>query len=145
MKISPKKRHNARRFLVQALYQWQMTGDDVGEILLSFMKTMNIKKTDAEYFQTLLRAIPKQATALDALYTPYLDRSLEAIGPVELSILRIASYELQYGIEIPYRVIINEAIELAKTFGPEESFKYINSILDKVAEKSRSIEINISQ
>ena len=106
---------------------------------------MNIKKTDTEYFQTLLRAIPMQATKLDALFTPYLDRAIDDIGPIELSILRIASYELQYGIEIPYRVIINEAIELAKTFGPEESYKYINSILDKVAEKSRSIEINISQ
>ena len=109
------------------------------------MKNMNIKKTDTEYFQTLLRAIPMQATKLDALFTPYLDRAIDDIGPIELSILRIASYELQYGIEIPYRVIINEAIELAKTFGPEESYKYINSILDKVAEKSRSIEINISQ
>lgn len=103
---------------------------------------MNPKKSDVDYFQALLRAIPKQASQLDVLFEPYLDRPLNEIGPIELTILRIASYELQYSLEIPYRVIINEAIELAKTFGPEDSYKYINSILDKVAEKSRSIEVN---
>lgn len=144
-KVSPKKRHKARRFVVQALYQWQLTEDPINDIILSFLVDMNPKKNDTEYFQTLMHAIVSQVSDIDASFVAYLDRSIDEIGPIELAILRIATYELKERPELPYKVVLNEAIELAKTFGPEESYKYINSIMDKVAEKFRSVETNIDQ
>jgi N utilization substance protein B len=144
-KISPKKRYKARCFLVQALYEWQMAGNPVNEILLTFLTDMNPKKSDTDYFRDLLRAISSQISDIDASFVPYLDRPIDEIGPVELAVLRIATYELKDRLELPYKVVIDQAIELAKTFGPEESYKYINSILDKVAEKFRRVETNIDQ
>lgn len=144
-KISPKKRHKARSFLVQALYQWQLTGNDVNEILLNFLTEMNPKKTDSVYFKELLQKIVAQVSDIDSQFVPYLDRPVDEIGPIELAILRIATYELCERIEMPYKVVLNEAIELAKVFGPEDAHKYINSIIDKVADAKRSIERNLNQ
>lgn len=144
-RFSPKKRHKARQFVLQALYQWQLTGNDVGEIILTFCVEINANKTDVDYFVELMRNIPVRITELDQTMTPFLDRPQNELGPVELAILRIATYELLYCAEIPYKVIINEAIELGKTFGPEDSFKFINSVLDKVAVQSRSVEFKSNQ
>jgi N utilization substance protein B len=139
-KISPRKRHRARSFIVQALYQWQLTGDNISEIALQFLVEMNTKKTDTEYFRELLIAIPKECAMLDAHFVVYLDRPLAEVGPVELAILRLATFELVHHLEIPYKVILNEAVELAKTFGPEGSFKYLNGVLDKTTVVLRPIE-----
>ena len=141
-RISPKKRHKARCFAVQALYYWQMTQDNVNEVLIHFLKDINAKKTDTDYFQKIMHDIVKQSTHLDELFIPYLDRPIAEIGPVELAILRLGTYELTEHLEMPYKAVLNEAVELTKTFGPEEAHKYINGVLDKVAANSRAIEVN---
>jgi N utilization substance protein B len=143
--ISPKKRHKARSFAVQALYQWQLTGDDVTEILVQFVADMNPNKTDIDYFQQILRGVPANISRIDSAFESYLDRALGELGPIELSVIRLAVYELIACPELPYKIVLNEAIELAKVFGPEESHKYINGILDKVAGKIRAVEVKAMQ
>lgn len=141
-KISPKKRHKARCFAVQALYHWQLTQDNVNEILMHFLKDMNARKTDTLYFQAIMHDVVKQSGHLDELFTPYLDRPIAEIGPVELAILRLGTYELTEHLDIPYKVVLNEAVELTKMFGPEDAHKYINAVLDKVATKCRGVEVS---
>ena len=140
--ISPRKRHKARCFALQALYQWQLTGNDIDEIVLRFVGEMNEKKTDVHYFRQLTHEIVQQIPSLDAEFSPYLDRSLEELGPIELAILRLSTYEMLHCPELPYKVVLNEAIELAKTFAAEDAHKYINAVLDKVAAKQRHLEVN---
>jgi len=133
-------RSQARRCAVQALYQWQLTGDDVTDVAAQIMEEKDTKKVDASYFRGLLSGVVKQVDKLDELIAPALDRSVESVDPVELAILRMSVYELQYHIEVPYRVVINEAVELGKTFGSEQGHKYVNGVLDKLAAQLRSAE-----
>lgn len=142
--FSPKKRHKARCFAVQALYQWQLTANDPGETIVHFISEMNVKKNDTEYFRNLVGGAINNCSKLDAVLKRYLDRDISALGPVELSILRTATYEILWRSETPYRVVINEAVELAKTFAAEEAYKYINAVLDKVAFKERVHEVQAS-
>lgn len=139
-RISPSKRHHARKFAIQALYQWQLTQDDATEIMIQFLKTMSTKQNDVEYFRVLLEGIPQQDHEFSSLIQPCLDRPLDEIGPIELSVLRLGTYELKYRLDIPYKVVINESVELAKLFGPEDSHKYINGVLDKLALSLRPLE-----
>jgi N utilization substance protein B len=143
--ISPKARHQARKFAVQAIYQWQLSGDDVNEILVQYLVDMNTKRNDVDYFRELVFAVAQRATHLDELFVKYLDRPLDDIGPIELAILRMASYELNDRLDVPYKVVINEAVELTKIFGAEESHKYVNSILDKTAATLRAVEIKLEK
>jgi N utilization substance protein B len=145
IRVSPKKRHKARKFALQGVYQWQLTGNDVGEIVLTFLKDMNPKKTDTDYFRLLMRGVPAHVSELDESFTPFLDRPIKDIGPIELAILRLGAYELIHCPDLPYKVAVNEAVELAKDFGPEESFKYMNGVLDKVAKQVRSLEANANK
>ncbi len=140
--INPRKRHKARCFALQALYQWQLTGNDIDEIVLRFISEMNQKKTDIHYFRQLVHEIVQQTPSLDTTFAAYLDRSLDALGPIELAILRLSTYEMIACPDLPYKVVLNEAIELAKTFAAEDAHKYINAILDKVAVKLRHLEVN---
>ena len=140
-KVSPKARHQARKFAVQAIYQWQLSGDDVNEILVQYLVDMNTKRNDVDYFRELVLAVVQRATHLDELFVKYLDRPLDDIGPIELAVLRMAAYELNDRLDVPYKVVINEAVELTKIFGAEESHKYVNSILDKTAVKLRTVEL----
>ena len=140
-KPSPSARRKARRFTVQALYQWQMTGTNLGEIETQFRVDNDLRKTDVEYFHELLHGIPKCINELDGYYVPFLDRELKDLDKVELAILRIGVYELSKRVDVPYKVAINEGIELVKYFGATESHKYINGILDKVAQKLRVLEM----
>ncbi len=133
-------RSQARRCAVQALYQWQLTGADVAEVVAQIMEEKDAKKIDVSYFRGLLSGVVKQVDKIDALLTPALDRSVESLDPVELAIMRMGAYELQYNIEVPYRVVINEAVELAKTFGADQGHKYVNGVLDKLATTLRSAE-----
>ena len=135
----------ARQRAMQALYQWQMTGQNPLDIERQFMEEQDMKKVELKYFQELLHQIPKCLNELDALSGAVLDRSIEQVDPVERAILRIGTYELKHRIDIPYRVVINEAVELAKVFGAEQGHKYINGILDKVAQKVRAIEVNAAR
>jgi N utilization substance protein B len=135
----------ARQRALQALYQWQMTGQDLADIDKQFMEEQDMQKVEKKYFHELLHQIPTCLSELDALSGEVLDRGIEQVDPVERAILRIGIYELKHRIDIPYRVVINEAVELAKIFGAEQGHKYINGILDKVAQKVRTIEIKAAR
>ncbi len=137
-------RSKARRYALQALYQWQIARQDLAEIESQFLAEHDMAKTDVAYFKTLLREVPSRLDEIDAHIRPYLDRAMSSLDPVELALLRIGVCELSYHLEVPYRVVINEAVELAKTFGAEQSHKYINGVLDKVARELRSAELTTS-
>lgn len=141
MPSKPSNRKKARHLLVQALYQWRLTGADIGSIEAEFFSDRKMDAVDTAYFRELLHSIPRQVEELDECFKPHLDRKLNDLDPVSLSILRLGTYELLQRMDIPYKVVINEAVNLAKAFGPSDSHKFINSILDKVAATSRQIEI----
>jgi N utilization substance protein B len=134
-------RTNARKAAVQALYQWQMTGQTLGEIELQFLEEERLKDVQKSYFTELFHGIPKNLQALDQALTEFVDRPVDMIDPVERAILRIGAYELLHRLDMPYRVILNESINLAKCFGADGSHKYVNGILDKIAQKKRAVEI----
>ncbi len=133
MTINIRTRRKARRLALQAFYQWLLSHDEMANIEKQFLEDQDLNTVDVLYFQKLLQAIPAQVEKLDALMQPYLDRPLAEVSPIEKSILRLAILELVEHLEIPYKVVINEALELAKTFGGTDSHKYINGILDPVA------------
>ena len=132
----------ARQSALQALYQWQLTGQNLNEIEQQFVQEERLKNVQRSYFVELFHGVPKQLHAIDEALAQFIDRPIEQIDPVERAILRLSVYELINRLDVPYRVILNEGISLAKRFGAEESHKYINGILDKVAQQCRSIEIN---
>lgn len=134
-------RSRARRILLQAMYQWQLTGQDVAEVEAQFVEEGSTKGLDADYFHTLVHDITSNVDALDDALTPSLDRPIARLDPIERAILRIGAFELTFRKDVPWRVVINEAVELAKTFGAEQSHKYINGVLDKVARTTRADEI----
>ena len=142
--MSGSSRHLARRAAVQALYQWDMTGQSRLDIEKNFLADDSLKKSDSEYFHELVREIPRQAGELDKNLNPYIERDITQVDPVEKAILRLAAYELLHHAEIPYRVVLNEAIELARTFGSENSYRFINGILDKMGTDFRAIEASAS-
>lgn len=137
---SPAARRKARRFALQALYQWQLAGADLSEIELQFRTDNDMKKVDREYFHELLHGVPTHLDELDAALQPALDRKIAEVSHVERAILRIGAFELLYRLDVPYRVVLNEGIELAKLFGADESYRYVNGVLDKLARKHRSVE-----
>ncbi|KOR31732.1 hypothetical protein TI05_11730 [Achromatium sp. WMS3] len=134
-------RSRARQFALQALYQWQMTGEDTSTIQVQFMENKELANFDVKLFTKLLYSIPENLEQLDNTLSPFLDRTLSRVDPVERAVLRIGAYELLEHIEIPYRVIINEAVELAKRFGAEQGHRYVNGVLDRLARKIRVNEI----
>jgi len=133
-------RRRARKFLVQALYQWQVSGDDPGDVLIQFVDGRNLGNADVEYFRELMRAIPADVAALDAEIAPLLERSVAMVDPVERGILRLACYELRDRLEVPGRVVIDEAVELAKAFGAEQGHRFINGVVDRLARRLRPRE-----
>ena len=132
---------NARRCAVQALYQWQVSGENLSRIEAHFMEEERLKGAQKKYFSEIFHGVPKQLNAIDEALTEFVDRPVERVDPVERAILRVGVYELINRPETPYKVIINEGVNLAKFFGADGSHKYINSILDKVAKKRRADEI----
>ena len=139
--VHGKLRSKARRIALQALYQIEMTGDPAGVVKSQFcsdQNKQNLKGTDITYFEELLDGIDLHRSELLATISPVLDRSLDKLDKVEKAILLIGSYELLHRADIPYRVSINEGIELAKQFGATESHRYINSILDSLAQQKKS-------
>jgi N utilization substance protein B len=135
-----KARSKARRNAVQALYQWQLTGADVSVIEDQFLIEHDMANVDVEYFRELLREVPLHLHELDDHLIEYLDRPIDEVDPVERAILRMSTYELEFRLDVPYRAVINEGVEMAKTFGAEHGHKYVNGILDRVARKLRSVE-----
>jgi len=141
---SPKKklseRQKARRMVLQALYQWELAKAPVSDIQAEF-RAYYLGKIDWKYFNEVFPAIPPLVTDLDAAIIPMLDRNIDMLDPIELSLLRFGMYELQHRIDVPYKVVINESVELARIFGATDGHKYINGILDKAARQIRTLEV----
>jgi N utilization substance protein B len=123
------------------LYQWQMTGQNLSEIERQFLEEDRLKNAQKSYFTELFYGIPKNLAAIDQALSEFVDRPVDKIDPVERAILRIGVYELMHRLDMPYRVVLNEGINLAKDFGADGSHRYVNGILDKVAQKQRALEI----
>lgn len=147
-------RRAARELVVQGLYQWHMNPRPIATLEAEFRaQTADddmpahenwasvMEKADLAMFHTLLHGIATEASALDATFSPLLDRRLDELDVIERAILRLGTYELMYRPEVPYRAVINESVELAKSFGAEDGHKYINGILDKLAVRLRSAEV----
>ena len=135
--MTPKQRSRAR--VVQAIYQWLLSGEDIKKIEQQFLNQKEGKISKA-FFSNLLLNIPKNIAMLEDIILPSLERSVDELGPTEKAILYLGVYELKFQLEVPYRVVINEAVELAKLYGAEGSFKLVNSSLDKIAPDLRSLE-----
>ncbi|MBL8258296.1 MAG: transcription antitermination factor NusB [Candidatus Competibacteraceae bacterium] len=136
------KRAWARRCAAQALYQWQLTGQEPARIATQFLADQDLGKADPDYFRELVFKIPERAGEIDAVLAPFLDRPIGQIDPVECAILRIGGYELIAHPDIAYRIVLNEAVELAKIFGAEQGHRFVNGVLDKVARTVRPAEID---
>ena len=136
-KKSPTPRRLARRLALQAIYQWQLSGDSTVDIENQFIDSQSFDNVDAPYFLDLLHQIPKCVELLDQQMSTILDRRITELNPIELAILRIGVYEIIYCPSVPYKVSIDEALRLAKTFGAAEGFKYVNAVLDKIAKNLR--------
>lgn len=134
-------RHKARRLATQALYTWQVGGQDIVDIDSQYRLEHDMSKLDQEFFNELLHQVPAHIQELEAHIIPLLDREIDSLDPVERSILRLGAYELAFRPDVPYKVVINESVELAKTFGAEDGHKYVNSILDGLAQKLRNVEV----
>jgi len=136
-----KKRRHARDKAMQALYQWQLSAEDLDWIRDHYLQEQGVAAGDEEYFLELLYQIPPQADALDDRYRKYVTNFAGNLDPIETSILRIATYELLHHLEIPYKVVINEAINLARTYGADDSHKFINGVLDPLCAELRKLEM----
>ena len=134
-------RQKARRLVVQALYSWEIGGIDVSAIESHFLATNDMEKVDTDLFHDILFGVATNWIEIDQTFEPYLDRNREHLDPVSRAVLRLSTFEMLYSIQVPYKVVINEAVNLAKTFGPEDAFKFINGVLDKVAVNSRAAEV----
>ncbi len=132
-----RKRVRARRCALQALYQWQLAGQDPSDIVREFVAERELVDVDLGYFSTLTREIPATVVELERYLEGVLDRPLRELGPVERCVLWIGVYELKFCPEMPWRVVIDESIELAKMFGPEQAYRYVNGVLDRVVRAVR--------
>lgn len=130
--MKPAARHRARECIVQAIYSWQLSGNNIFNFEIDFLSHQEISNVDIIYFRELLTGISNNLSKLDEKMVPYLSRQLCEIGEVEKAVLRLAMFELCYRNDIPYKVVINEAVELSKIFGTEESYRFINGVLDKI-------------
>ncbi|HXH55262.1 MAG TPA: transcription antitermination factor NusB [Gammaproteobacteria bacterium] len=134
-------RRKARRYALQALYGWVLSENALSDIETHFLVEHAAEGFDREYFQMLLHEVPRHIEILETTMSPYLSREFADLDPIELTILRISIYELKERLDIPYRVVINEGLELAKAFGSADSHKFVNGVLDKVARELRKTEI----
>ena len=133
-------RRRARELAMQAIYQWDLNPMPVVELLQQFVETNNMQKVDFDHFKAIVEFVVDHTADVDARITPYLDRDITDLDPIERSILRLSAYEMEHCIDVPYRVVINEGIELAKKFGSTDGHKYINGMLDKLAVELRDTE-----
>jgi transcription antitermination protein NusB len=135
-------RRRSREFALQGLYQWQLARKDAVMIAAELAEREEFQKADTVYFRTLLNGAIDNAEALEKRIAPHLDRRIEELSPIERSILLLGGYELMRELEVPYRVVINEAVELAKTFGGTDGHKFVNGVLDKLAAELRELEFS---
>ena len=139
------QRRVARSLAMQALYQWHMAGQSLNEIEAQFRVDNDFSGVDGAYFHDILTGVARQKTELDASFAPFLSIPLEELDPVELAILRLSAWELTSRIDVPYKVVINEGIELAKVFGATDGHKFVNGVLDKLAPVLRAAEVKAAK
>ena len=139
--IDPAARSRSRRRALQAVYAWQMTSSPITKVIEQFQSEQDMEIADLEYFEDLVRGVAQYHDELDIKLEKYLDRTLVQVDPIERAVLLIAAYELCYRPDVPYRVVINEAIETSKRFGADQGHTYVNGVLDKAAADWRATEI----
>ncbi len=143
--VNPAARRKARHYAMQALYQWQMTKNPLNEIEAQFRTDYDFSKVDSAFFHELVHEVPGNLSEVEQSFIPHLDRELKELDPIELALLRLGSYELLKRIDIPFKVAINETVNLAKKFGATDGHKYINGVLDKVAQDLREVEVQAAK
>ncbi len=134
-------RHRAREFALQGLYQWLLNNEEASTVVNNIRAAHGFDKADGEHFTVLLYGAIKDAVALRASIAPLIDRGIGELSPIEHGVLLIGAFELKNNLEIPYRVVINEAVELTKSFGGIDGHKYVNGVLDKLAARFRADEV----
>jgi N utilization substance protein B len=134
-------RSRARRRAAQAVYAWQLSGNPMAGVIEEFRHEQDMEIADLDYFEDLLRGVDRHRAELDAALAPFLDREVGEVDPIERAVLRLAAYELRHRPDVPYRVVLNEAVEVAKRFGAEHGHTYVNGVLDKVAREWRATEV----
>ncbi|GAB3031293.1 MULTISPECIES: transcription antitermination factor NusB [Oleiagrimonas] len=139
--IDPAARSRSRRRALQALYAWQMNDDaGIDKVIAQFRHEQDMEVADLEYFEDLLKGVVSHLDELDAGITPHLDRPVDQVDPIERAALRLAAYEFKFRPDVPYRVVINEAVEVTKRFGADHGHTYVNGVLDKLAKEWRQLE-----
>lgn len=133
-------RSRARRRATQALYAWQISGNPMVRVIDEFRHEQDMEIADLGYFEDLLRGVERHRDELDSELAPFLDRPIEAVDPIERAVLRLAAYELRHRPDVPFRVVLNEAVEVTKRFGAEHGHTYVNGVLDKAARAWRGAE-----
>ena len=139
--IDPAARSRARRRALQAVYAWQLSQSPVEKVIENFRAEQDMDVADLEYFEQLVRGVAEHAEQIDAVLARYIDRDVAQVDPIERAVLRIAGFELAHRLDVPYRVVINEAIETTKRFGAEHGHTYVNGVLDRAAAEWRAAEI----
>ncbi len=135
--IDPAARSRARRRALQALYAWQVSGSTIAQVINQFQHEQDMEVADQEYFEAIVKGVGEHREELDARLATYLDRGIEQVDPIERAVLRMATFELLHRVDVPYRVVLNEAIEITKRFGSDHGHTYINGVLDRAAHEWR--------
>ena len=138
--IDPHARSRARRRALQAVYAWQLSNTAINKVIDQFRNEQDMEVADLEYFEDLVRGVEHNLGSLDEALQEFLDRDIAQVDPIERAVLRIAAYELRHRVDVPYRVVINEAIETTKRFGSEHGHTFVNGVLDHAAAAWRAAE-----
>ncbi len=139
-KQSIRGKQRARKLALQALYQWHMSGHDVSEVEAQFFAVNNMERVDIDYFRRIFHGVPKMCQEIDGTFTPFLDRPITDLNPVELAILRLGTFELIHCPEVPFEVVLDESVSLAKSYGSQDGHRYVNGVLHNLAKQVRAIE-----
>ena len=139
--MKPAERRRARQFAVQAIYQWQITQAGTSDIIEQFSVDQDLSKTDVPYFKESLIGVVQNIDSLDEKLSPYLSRKIDDVDMVDIAVLRLAMFELTFRPDVPHKVVLNEAIELAKDFATDESYKFVNGVLDKALRSLKLREV----
>ena len=143
--VDPAARSRARRRALQAVYAWQMSDSPIERVIEQFRNEQDMEIADLAYFEALVRGVHQHRDDLDAGLSQYIDRTIAQVDPIERAVLRIAAFELKFRPDVPYRVVINEAIETTKRFGADQGHTYVNGVLDRAASDWRSVEVQNSR
>ena len=138
-------KRKARKLALQALYQWLMSGAELHEIEAQFRVINNMEKVDVEYFCRLLHDIPEHVETIEQQVSPFLDRDINGLNPIEHTVIRMGAYELLYCPELPYKVVLDESISLTKEFGSQDGHRYVNGVLNNLARQVRTVEISLEK